>query len=272
MPNRLTDIRVKRVSFVNRGAVRDPRDPSEPRRRLLWKSEDAIEPAAEPPDPKGTTMSDMDELRAAVEKAERERDEALRKAQDVEDALEKASKKKANADDDTDDEKEPQRNEDGTVVKSELPEPVRAALEKAEQKEAEAIRKAEEAEKIAKEERDLRLTREFIAKAESEFPHGSDPAELGPRLMKMEAALSKEDYDAHLTELRSLNEQVATSNLFKEAGVGGRPAHGKSDEVATTVAKAEELRKADPSLSEAEAFRRAAKDPEVQKAYLAERG
>jgi hypothetical protein len=41
MPSRVTDARVQRISFVRRAATRDPRDPTQPRRVLLWKSEDA---------------------------------------------------------------------------------------------------------------------------------------------------------------------------------------------------------------------------------------
>jgi hypothetical protein len=267
MPNAVTGASVRRVSFVKRGAIRDPDNPSEPHRRLLWKAEDH-KPGANVP--KGAPMT-LEETQAALAKAEKERDEALAKAE----GLEKASKEKDDGEPQGESEKDagtPSGGKDGKFEKSELPEPVRAALEKAEENEAAALKKAEEAEKIAKEERDLRLTREFIAKAEDEFRHVGNADKLGPRLMKMEAALSKEDYEAHLQELRSLNEQIATSKLFKEAGVGGRPADVKGDSAAATIAKAEELRKSDPNLSEFDAFRRAAQDPAVQKAYLAERG
>lgn len=39
MSNRLRDIKVDRVSFVDKAATRDPRDPTQPRRFLLFKSE-----------------------------------------------------------------------------------------------------------------------------------------------------------------------------------------------------------------------------------------
>ncbi len=41
MPNHVTDVRVRRISFVDRAATRDPENPTEPRRALLFKSEDA---------------------------------------------------------------------------------------------------------------------------------------------------------------------------------------------------------------------------------------
>lgn len=48
MPNEVTDTRVRRVSLVRRAATRDPENPSEPRRCLLWKAEGAatVTPAA----------------------------------------------------------------------------------------------------------------------------------------------------------------------------------------------------------------------------------
>lgn len=39
MANRITGLRVDRISFVKDAAVRDPQDPTKPRRALLWKSE-----------------------------------------------------------------------------------------------------------------------------------------------------------------------------------------------------------------------------------------
>jgi hypothetical protein len=40
MPSRLTDIHVRRISFVGKAAVRDPQDPTQPRRLLLLKADD----------------------------------------------------------------------------------------------------------------------------------------------------------------------------------------------------------------------------------------
>jgi hypothetical protein len=40
MPNRLTDLKVPRVSFVSRAAVRDPANPTEPRRFVFTKADD----------------------------------------------------------------------------------------------------------------------------------------------------------------------------------------------------------------------------------------
>ncbi len=48
MPSPVTDVHVHRVSFVKRASTRDPRDPSQPRRVLLWKSEDADDDGTPP--------------------------------------------------------------------------------------------------------------------------------------------------------------------------------------------------------------------------------
>jgi hypothetical protein len=50
MANRLTDIRVRRVSFVKKASTRDPQDPSKPRRFVLLKAES-------PPDERTDTMA-----------------------------------------------------------------------------------------------------------------------------------------------------------------------------------------------------------------------
>jgi hypothetical protein len=39
--NQVTDVHVRRVSFVKRASTRDPNNPSEPRRHLLYKAEGA---------------------------------------------------------------------------------------------------------------------------------------------------------------------------------------------------------------------------------------
>ena len=246
---KLTNLTVEYVSLVDRAAVRDPSNPTEPQRFLLWKSERGA------PDPQGGSMTE-EELRAALQKAESERDAAQA---DLAKANKKLAKKAAKSKDDDADA--------DAVSKADLPEPVRAALQKAEDDRAEALRKAEEAEKLAKAERDLRVEREFIAKAEAEFPELGSAADLGPRLKRMSESLSKEDYDAHLQQLAAANEQIAKGALFGELGRGGDPAHGSdSGELAR---KAEEIRKSDPSLSSYGAMERALREnPELQRTYL----
>ncbi len=69
MAKRLTDIEVKRVSFVKRAATRDPKDPSEPRTFLMVKSEDG-DPNERTRTMATTTLSTSD--RAALDAAIRD--------------------------------------------------------------------------------------------------------------------------------------------------------------------------------------------------------
>ncbi|MGH3266857.1 MAG: hypothetical protein ACRDNS_33310, partial [Trebonia sp.] len=110
-------------------------------------------------------------------------------------------------------------------------------------------KRAEKAEEIAKSERDLRVEREFVAKAEKEFKHLGDPAKLGPELMRMAEKLDKADFDSHLERLAAANAQIDTGNLFAELGRTGEAA----DERAQLAKAVEDVRKADSGLSDYQA-------------------
>lgn len=266
MPS-LQNLDVEWVSLVDRAAVRDSENPTEPMRLLLWKREH--------PNPPQEGRMTAEETTAALAKAQ----EDLKKAEDRADAAEaKATKadeqiealtksvdelKKATSSD-----PEPAR-----LDKSELAEPVRAALEKAEADARAHAERAEKAEKdakeagdIAKAEREERLTKEFVAKAESYKALPVKKDEFGPVLKEASEKLSKESYEALETVLKAADAQVAATDLFKEQGRGG---DGKpSDALGEAQAKAAELRKADSSLSEAEAMRKAfAENPELAARY-----
>jgi len=218
-----------------------------------------------------------EQLTESLSKAEQERDEhktALEKAteqltkaqKDAEDLtvrvaeLEKAAKP----------EDQPQ-----PLDKSALPEPVRLALEKAEadaRTQAERLEKAEkhaeESDKLAKAERDERLTRDFIAKAELFKALPFKAAEFGPVLKSASEKLSKDQFAELERVLTAADEQIAKGDLFKEQGSGGdgTPADGLDE----MTRKAEELRKSDPSLSQYEAMNRARlADRAAQERYLA---
>lgn len=139
----------------------------------------------------------------------------------------------------------------------------RARLEKAEAR-------AEKAEQIAKEERDARLEKEFVAKAEELT--GSLPttgADLGPVLKEANEKLDKASYERLEELLKAANAGIESGELFKEQGAGGAQPAGDAFEEATR--KAEEIRKADPKLSDAEALQKALEsDPDLQQRYLAE--
>lgn len=274
MLNQVTDARVRRVSFVDRAATRDPSNPTQPRRMLLWKSEDAPNDPASAP--KGGDMPDMtpDEMRAALTKAEeerdtaaKERDAALTKAEEEKRELEKAATGHRTATSEAGPDEDPDEDD---LSKADLPEPVKVLLAKRDGEVAELRKRAESAEEIAKAERDQRQEREWIAKAEKELPHIGAPDTVGKRMKRLSETMEKSEFEEFQREQAALNAQLAKADTFGERGHGG-PIPPESGGVSSVLAKAEELEKADPSLSPADAFRRAAKDPAVQSQYARER-
>jgi flagellar biosynthesis GTPase FlhF len=271
----LQDLTVDWVSLVDRAAVRDPQNKSEPRRFLLWKREGTTTPTAREG---GDHMQKTeDELRAAVEKAEKD-------AQDARTAQEKAEKERDEAvakateaeEKDKDDDRD--GGEESEVNKAELPPSVRAALEKAEKDAADAKARIEKAEKdahdaaeIAKAERDQRVTQEFIKKAEGFKALSVKPVEFGPVLKRASEKLEKADFEVLEELLKAADEQIAKGDLFKEMGSGVGGSVLPSDALGELQRKAEELRKNDSALSIADAQERVMKnDPDLQARYLAE--
>jgi hypothetical protein len=310
----LTDLDVEWVSLVDRAAVRDPVEQSEPNRFLIWKRDqsqgghpmskltkellDQLGDAVEKEETLGKLVEkaeDSDTAALAVSGAARllhtvksdltpealaevvkaaglelpeaeapkfeaknasELVEALKKAEvspeavtEVEQALTKAAEK-------------------AEIEKADLPPGVKAALEKAEDDRKEAARKAEEAERIAKEERDTRLTKEFVAKAEGYKGLTVEAEKFGPILKSVSEKLTKEEADELERVLKAADEQIVKGELFKEAG-GHGPA--PSDAFAEATQKAEELRKSDSSLTKEQALEKAFDgDPDLQSRYLAE--
>lgn len=270
MPNALTNVQVDFVSLVDRAAVRDPNSPADPRRFLVWKREGDSTP-------EGGTMTEQ-EMRAAVEKAERETTELRKQLEDqttLKADLAKAEKERddALAKAAGDDKPEPTQ-----LDKSQLAPEVREALEKAEQREQEANERIAKAEKdakdaadLAKAERDARVTREFIAKAESDYPLvGGNADEFGPILKAASEALPEDVYKALETRLAAAEEQVRAGELLKEQGRGGTaPKDGSA--AAEVTRKAEELRKSDSTLRLDQAMDRVLKaDTDLQARYVAE--
>lgn len=278
----LQDISVDWVSLVDRAAVRDPQNKSEPRRFLLSKREGADAP--ENTIRKDGTMPDEktpEELNAALTKAEEdaaklqkdheaalakkdeERKAAVKKAEEERDAaIAKADPKtppvKGGSDKDGDDEPE-------------LSKAAQARLAKAEEQRVALEKRVGDAEKIAKEERDRRVTAEYIAKAEGFGSLTIDPPKFGPVLKRAAEKLDKEDYEAIEQLLTATNEQVAKGELFKQFGSdpGGRAV--PEGAYAEVQQKAEELRKSDTKLSKGEAEARIMREnPDLQARYLAE--
>lgn len=148
--------------------------------------------------------------------------------------------------------------------------PLKVALAKADPTIRSIIEKQqqqiEEAQAIAKAERDARLEREFLAKAENLRMISEAPSELAGTLRKLHDLDPKVAGEVEKM-LQTANTQIAKGNLFAEFGKGGAE---------TTISKsvegrAEQLMKADPSLTKEQAIAQAyANDPTLYELELKE--
>lgn len=288
MPNRLVNPQINWVSFVDRAAVRDPQNKSEPRRFLLTKREGAEAPAHQTL-PKGDTVADKS-LRKMVR-------EEIRKlsplpTRDYGNASDRDEDKRFIGDGNLDEEdnlrtglgstkstdRSP-RNEESDAGLEGLTQKAEARLAKAEseiaelrKREEEALKKAEKAKELAKAEVERRETQEFVAKAEAEF--GALPInaqEFGPVLKEAKEKLSKDSYGELTRVLAAADTIGRDSPLFKEMGRAGVP-QKEGAASADLQKRAEELRKADSSLSEWDALQKAMlTDPDLQRAYQAQK-
>ena len=252
--SRLTNLDVAFVSLVDRAAVRDPTNLTEPQRFLLFKRESGAPPTTGGPMPETATL---DELRAALTKAENSLAEVTKRAEKAERKLRKAMKNGKITDDDG-------GGDADDLEKADLPPAVRERIEKAE-------KRAEAAERIAKAEEDMRVTREFVAKAEADYDELTfDASEFGPVLKRASEALKADDFETLDQVLKAANEQARQSALFKSVGRDGEPAESGSDADRTLAAKAEEIRKSEPGVSRTEAMRRAMREnPDLAAAHIA---
>jgi hypothetical protein len=315
MPD-LANLDVEWVSLVDRAAVRDPVEQSEPMRFLIWKR-DTQHPSQgghmskltkELLDQLGKAVDNEADLAKLVEKAEHSEDvakalqgaarliaahkdelspeimaeltkfvglepEAPEPTPEPKTAAELvASLKKSDIAEEVISEVESalaKAAEKAEIDKADLPPAVKAALEKAESDRAEDRKRAEKAEKIAKEERNTRLTKEFVAKAEDYKALAVKAEDFGPVLKEASEKLSEEAFEALEKALNAADEGLAKSELFKEQGANGVPEPGDAFQEATR--KAAELRKSDSKLSEPEALDKVLRsDRDLQERYLAE--
>ncbi len=263
----LTDIVVGRVSLVDSAAVRDASDPTAPQTFLLYKNDSST--------PEGGTMpdapTDLEKAQADLAAAQ----EALEKA-NANSAEEKAAREKAEKE--RDDRPMAKKDDPAPLDKSELPEAARIALEKAEADAAamsERLEKSEkaatEANELAKAERDQRVTREWIAKAETGELRGIQgaPGEVGPLMKRLAEAAPTDWAEFEKSTLIPMVTQVNQSNLLKEAGVGGEgPPIGSA--LAKYNEKVQELLKSDHELTPAKAKERVLKSEPQLQAQIAE--
>jgi small-conductance mechanosensitive channel len=244
---RLQNLDVHFVSLVDRAAVRDPSNPTEPQRFLVWKAEGGATT-----DPEGGTMTEA-ELSAALEKAETERDDAQAERDETVSKMETLTKQVEKLEKAAADAKPAEPVE---LNKADLSPEWQARIEKMEADQQADRERTEKAEQIAKAERDARATREFVAKAET-FKHvAGDTGEFGRVLKAASEALSKEDMDLLEQRLSAANEQIDKGELFRQVGSSADGQRTSGDDA--IVRKTEEIRKADPSVSQYEAMRRAA--------------
>ena len=132
------------------------------------------------------------------------------------------------------------------------------SLEKSQKQAAEEIQKG----------RVARFTK--LAETELKLLQGK-PEELAKRLCDLEDMLDAKEFGEHITMLKAANAQLEKSGAFKPVGTSGAEAGSASAEV---FAKATELRKTNPKLSEAQARARVMKDRsnvELMKRYREER-
>ncbi len=175
-------------------------------------------------------------------------------------------------------EKEEEEKEDEEAEKSiqksleQLPTAVRGQMTALWKSQRDAIAKAEKLEKSLMVERDERLRKEYVTKAEKEFPHipGKSSEELGIMLKTLASVAPKVAEDLE-TVFKSVSTTIEKADLFKEFGTntetsGGANAYTKLDTMAKQV-----VQKSGGSyaLAFAEVMK---KHPELYSQYLEEQG
>ncbi len=140
-----------------------------------------------------------------------------------------------------------------------------------------AVRKAWEARdaelaevrKAAETERNARLEREYVAKAAEYSALPTTPEVFGPVLRAVDEH-APDVAETLTTVLRAVDAQLREAGLFKAVG---HNATGGASALDQLKAAAAEIRKADSTISEAQALRKArAEHPDLVAAYQKERG
>lgn len=184
----------------------------------------------------GGKMNDLDltavpaDVVEHLEKTEKELEDAKARIEELEKSDEGDTTEEEQSDDD--------------IIKGADP-AVRELLEKAQ---AEAA----EAQEIAKAEREARLNREFLEKADS-LPHvGGERGEVASLLKELSEKVDAESFAKVEEILRAANEQISEGELFKTAGMTGAGTTG--DAYAQIESLAKNLQESDANLSFEQAF------------------
>lgn len=124
---------------------------------------------------------------------------------------------------------------------------VRAYIEKADADREQLRKDAAEARDIAKAEQDERVRRDFVSKAATDYAFIGAADDVGSLLCKLHKA--DPEAAAKVEELfKAANAKIDQADIFQEIGK-----LGTGSDPSDVQAKATELRKADPSLTEAQA-------------------
>ena len=230
--------------------------------------------------------SDKEKEKAEDEEAEKEKEEEAEKGEEVEkpdhyeekeeheDKVEETSLASEIQEEKEEEEEKGEDMAEKSIQKSlnELPENVRGQMTALWKSQRDAIAKADKLEKSLQAERDERLRKEYVSKAEKEFPHipGKSSEELGIMLKTLAAVAPKVAEDLE-TVFKSVSTTIEKADLFKEFGTntetsGGANAYAKLDTMAKQV-----VQKSGGSY--ALAFEQVMKKhPELYSQYLEEQG
>lgn len=271
MPNRLSKLRLTKVDLVDRGA-------QGPHAAVRIYKRDLDGEVTETPDPQEGSGGDQkeksvgklseevrkglpDDVQEYLTSLEGDKDSLESELADAREQLEAADAGGEGGGAGTEEEPVLSKMED-------LPEEVRQYLAKRDADFESLSKRAEEAEDIAKKERDARQLREWRDRVAKYEPLGIDVDEVAQEFKDL-ADVNEELTDKLVKRLDALTEQVQTSELFAEIGKRG-PAEGSAESQLEGIVKS--YREADPNVDEPSAWDRAlAEHPELYERYLAER-
>lgn len=134
------------------------------------------------------------------------------------------------------------RKEDGSINLEAVPEEMRGAIQALWKDQADAIKKSEQLEVVLKEERNVRLKKEYIEKAERDFSHVPGTHEDLGILLKQLHEDNEDSANKVEAVLKAAGEQIAQGALFEQLGSGdprnaaGGSAWSKIEKMADEVA------------------------------------
>lgn len=165
----------------------------------------------------------------------------------------------------------PVQKEDGTWDLSGVPDeakPVWTSVFKSNEELGEQLKDARE--RISKQEDELR-TREYIAKAETQFEVLAPATDLGPILKAAASGMDEETYNKLEDILKAAAERVRSGDLFQEKGKAALSDGSGTDAYSEAVRKANEMVEKSDSLTQDEAMARVFElHPELYTNYLVE--